>query len=88
MTRPYRLPRARFVVVNGEVINVPKKCKRTDKELYIDKVQAELALLRVRSLPQTRRAYSVPIRTYKCEFCGYYHLTSQELHNEGMRHSA
>lgn len=85
MSKSRRPPRARLRVVNGEVKKMPPKCPRTGKENYLDRIQADLALLHIRR--HIRRAEKEPIRSYRCNLCGWYHHTSEEPRDE-IAHSA
>lgn len=82
MSMTHRSTRTRLRVVGGRVRHMPKKCNRTGKENYIDRVQADIALGDI--LRNIRRSATEPRRSYKCEFCRYWHHTSQDK----MAHSA
>lgn len=49
-------------------------CDRTGKQQYSYKV----AHLKVKVCKRFRCVHKVPIRFYRCDFCGWWHLTSQE----------
>lgn len=49
-----------------------KNCYRSEKEALI--VAREQELLDIKG--------TTNISVYKCQFCGYYHLTSNEFHEE------
>lgn len=56
-----------------------KVCRRTGKANYRSEKAARAALVRVsRDVSMTRRYTKIEIDTYKCLFCPYWHLTSQQ----------
>lgn len=54
----------------------PRKCKKTGKVRYRDRIKAELVLEDIQL--RSRREIRDEKRAYGCSFCGGYHLTSQE----------
>jgi hypothetical protein len=61
-----------------------KRCSTTSKKKFADELAAAAALGRIRSkavlmLDPDRK---IPVRYYRCDFCGYFHLTSQEKREE------
>jgi hypothetical protein len=65
---------------------MPAKCARTGKYNFIDRIQADLALNDI--LRNIRRQETDLKRSYKCEFCPFWHHTSQALRHNEMAHSA
>lgn len=53
-----------------------KRCSRTGKVMFRSKLQADIALARLRWLDAGQ------VRTYRCEFCNCWHLTSQPKKGE------
>lgn len=63
-------------VLRGGELNIeiiPRTCHRTQKRVYLSAAEALASL----EYLQVARGLSKLKRTYKCEFCGYYHLTSK-----------
>ena len=58
-----------------------EKCN--NKKPYSTEMEAYLALESIRT--KGRIMDKTPIRSYKCFFCGKYHLTSQLKHKNGRR---
>jgi hypothetical protein len=52
------------------------KCKKTGKTRYIDRIRADLVLENIQL--RSRREIRDEKRSYRCSFCGGYHLTSQD----------
>ena len=50
---------------------------RTGKRAYRDEQQAKNAITRIRQVGEKRD--TSPERAYSCEFCGRWHLTSDEV---------
>lgn len=81
MSRPHNSKRhTRFIAVRGG------RCHKTGKDRYRDRVEAELALADV--VWNIRRSLVEPKRSYHCNFCNGYHLTSQDKRTEEIAHSA
>jgi hypothetical protein len=62
-----------------------QRCSRTGKQSYFSKLDADLAITRVaqRNTRHRKRAYrEEPMRSYRCEFCGCWHLSSQRKRSE------
>ena len=62
------------------MIPIMKRCSATGKKKHADELEAAMALGRIRSSAAARLDpdRKLPIRYYRCGFCGFYHLTSQE----------
>lgn len=56
----------------------------TTKKIYLSESLAEDALIEAR-IQFDYPAGRGPIAVYRCEDCGYYHLTSQGLMNEKLK---
>jgi hypothetical protein len=56
----------------------------TTKKIYLSESLAEDALIEAR-IQFDYPAGRGPVAVYRCEDCGYYHLTSQGLMNENLR---
>lgn len=62
-----------------------RKCSTTGKDRFPSKLEAELAIADIqrRNKSNRRRKFrEEPSRSYRCEFCGTYHLTSQSKNEE------
>lgn len=86
MSRAHAHSRPRFRVINGRRIWMPKNCHKTGKVNFADRIQAQLAL--VDALRRPTRGGTQPVRYYQCNLCPWYHLTSQDLHERPIAHSA
>ena len=53
------------------------------KVKYSSLKRAETALKTIKKCSNRKTNY--PVRSYLCEFCGFYHLTSTYERDEGMR---
>ena len=49
-------------------------CSETGKKCYSQKVANDI-IRKVKKARNSHRPKSIPKRSYKCQFCGYYHLT-------------
>lgn len=58
-------------------------CKETGKQC-LSKEDAQYILNRAKQKHWKRRMKEIPKRHYLCRFCGYYHLTKQKPHREGI----
>lgn len=57
-----------------------RKCLRTGKPMFPNKLEADLAIAdtqRSNSHHRRRKFRDEPTRSYECEFCHSWHLTSQ-----------
>lgn len=58
-----------------------RKCSRADKERFPSRLEANLAIARIASNVKHHRKGpqrdSEPTRSYQCEFCSGWHMTSQ-----------
>jgi hypothetical protein len=61
------------------------KCS-THKKVYYSEAQAEEALLQAH-INFSFRDKDGPVTYYKCEDCGYFHLTSKGIMNETLKRS-
>lgn len=55
-------------------------CDKTGKRKYRTSVDAQLIMARIGVINKRKRKQRFseePIRAYRCEFCGQYHLTHQ-----------
>lgn len=58
-----------------------RKCSRTGKPMFPNELEANLALADIQrsNAHHRRRKYrEEPVRSYPCEFCHQWHLTSQD----------
>jgi len=53
-------------------------CRVTGKVCYTSKIKALLALVKIEEVGPRTEGGPIPKRTYLCEFCNRFHLTSQE----------
>ena len=56
----------------GIILQPAPPCK---KQTYSSSLEADLALEMIQQMGRIKD--KTPIRNYKCEICGHYHLTSQ-----------
>jgi hypothetical protein len=51
-----------------------KYCEETNKKCYSQK-EASDVIRKAKKARNSHRPKTIPKRSYKCEFCGYFHLT-------------
>jgi len=54
-----------------------KRCKATGKKSFRNEIRAAYALGKIRSNAKNDPDEPIPIRYYRCDFCPWFHLTSQ-----------
>lgn len=62
-----------------------QKCTRGSKDRYPSKLECDLAIADIQrsNNHHRRRKYrDEPVRSYQCEFCGGWHMTSQVADKE------
>lgn len=70
--RPHTLK----VIRGGRVEHLPRFCKTTEKVTYPDRIAADLQLEHIQL--RARRTIHDESRSYECNHCRGWHLTSQE----------
>lgn len=70
--RPHTLK----VIQGGQVVSIPRYCKATDKVTYPDRIAADLQLEHIQL--RARRTIRSENRSYECNHCSGWHLTSQD----------
>lgn len=61
---------------NPGVAEVIDECPKTGKVCYRSRIRALIALAKLKD--NNPMDAHIPIRAYKCPYCGLHHLTSQE----------
>ena len=64
----------------GLIIMARSKCNRTQKDKFPSRLEADLAIAdiqRSNNHNRHRKYREEPQRSYNCEFCGSWHMTSQ-----------
>jgi hypothetical protein len=62
-----------------------KFCNRANKEMFPTQLDADLAISAIRGHNARRRKQRFrdePKRSYQCEFCFHWHMTSQEKRSD------